>query len=74
MIKLEHKILNDKRVIAFKLEASREEDLKALDLLAEAIMEKKPLEMGFLKSDTMIIHVKDMDNRHFEESGSSNQK
>lgn len=72
MIKLEHKFLPEKGILAFKAEASREEDLKTLDLLMEAIFTNRTMKAGFSKSDTLIVHVEGMDKKYFEEESSLN--
>lgn len=60
MIKLEHNIFYKRGVVAFAAEASSDKDLPTLDLLCEALSDKPNIQVGFIDSKRLAIHVSGM--------------
>jgi hypothetical protein len=61
MIKLTSKLLENRGIVAFSLEASSPEDVKTLDLFSEAVQGVYKMEAGFASTNRLIVHVRGMD-------------
>jgi hypothetical protein len=57
MIKVEYTMLEERGIVAFAFEASKEEDLKTLDMLRAALSDGYKLELGFISSNRLGLHV-----------------
>lgn len=69
MIKIEHSILYNRRIAAFAVEASKDTDLAALDLLYKALDCKPGLKLnGYDHSRRFVFHVTDMPDEVFQDS------
>lgn len=66
MIKLESKLINERGIVAFSLEASGADDLQTLDLFNAAIQGAYQIESGFSTSNRLVVHVKGMPEELFK--------
>jgi len=70
MIKLEHKLLPDRGVVAFALEGSSPDDTAVLDTLLEVINDpsKYSLTGAFATSNRLVIHARGWTKEEFDQA------
>lgn len=70
MIKLEHKIIPERGVVAFALESSTADDTALLDIFQEILSnpDKYTLSSGFVTSTRLVIHAKGFTKEEFDQA------
>lgn len=71
MIKVESQLLKDKKIVAFRFESSRQEDLADLDLLVGCFESVPNVKAAFLTSNVALIHIKGLPDSLFEPDSNS---
>ena len=70
MIKLEHKVLPERGVVAFALESSSADDTAILDIFLEIINNPKKYSLsgGFVTSNRLVVHARGFTKEEFEQA------